>query len=86
MTHIDQKVFQKLPVAVNTVRIIEELMEIGPNKVCDSYLRQLLENIVEPFANASAKWQVLIHVFEGGQSVNLDDFPVVAAIMTWQNS
>jgi len=55
MTHIDQKVFQKLPVAVNTVRIIEELMEIGPNKVCDSYLRQLLENIVEPFANASAK-------------------------------
>ena len=47
--------------------------------VSAGYLGQLLENMVEPFANASAEWQVLMRVPEGGKSVNLDDFPVAAA-------
>jgi len=35
VTGIDQKVFQGLLGAIETVRIVEELMEIWPNEVCD---------------------------------------------------
>ena len=44
--------------------------------VSAGYLGQLPENMVEPFANASAEWQGLMRVPEGGKEVNLDDFPV----------
>jgi len=40
------------------------------------YLGQLLENMVEPFAMASAEWQRVMGVPEGGKVVNLDNFPV----------
>ena len=35
MTGIDRKVFSGLSIAIETVRIDEELMEIWPNEVCD---------------------------------------------------
>ena len=40
------------------------------------YLGQLLENMVEPFAMASAEWQRVMGVPEGRKVVNLDNFPV----------
>ena len=44
--------------------------------VSAGYLGQLPENMVEPFAMASAEWQRVMGVPEGGKVVNLDDFPV----------
>jgi len=38
VTGINQKVFQGLAGAVETMRIIKELIEIWPNEVCDNYI------------------------------------------------
>jgi len=38
MTSINQKVFQGLAGAVETMRIVKELIEIWPNEVCDNYI------------------------------------------------
>lgn len=40
------------------------------------YLGQLPENMVQPFAAASAEWQVVMRIPEGGKKVQLSDFPV----------
>jgi len=37
VTDTDRKVFQGLSVAIKTVGIVEELMEIWPNEVCDNF-------------------------------------------------
>jgi len=37
MTGIDQKPFQGLLGAFRTMRIVEELIEIWPNEVCDGF-------------------------------------------------
>jgi len=46
--------FQGLSIAVETVRIVKELMEIWPNEVCDS-----LENIVRGL-NSILKLVILV--------------------------
>jgi len=43
--------------------------------VSTGYLGQMPENMVEPYANASTEWQVLMRVPEGGKQVKLSDFP-----------
>ena len=41
MTGIDRKVFQGLSIAVETVRIVEELVEIWSNEVCDRLMKAM---------------------------------------------
>ena len=42
--------FQGLSVAIKTVRIVEELVEIWPNEVCDRKTRKKLEKIERQMA------------------------------------
>jgi len=34
-----------------------------------SYLGKLPKNLVEPYANASSKWQILMKIPEGGKDI-----------------
>jgi len=43
--------------------------------VSTGYLGRLPKNLIEPYANASAEWQVLMKVPEGGKNVYMHQYP-----------
>ena len=43
--------------------------------ISTGYLDKLPENLVEPYANASSKWQILIKVPERGKDIYLYQYP-----------